>query len=198
MKLYDIVVIDEDEETGRYEKPETGVAAENRNQLIQLYAACGSRIRIIREYDDPNEKKPEQKLLPPPPPSPHPQVPVQVQKPEPPREELKNNSLSCGAVPVSPIPPQAPPVEHKKPVVVEKPPKFFTVAGIECKLDKGRIYQKQWVKLLGQEASNYRLISDKNNRELPFAGKHLEVLKWVLVEDEQSDINNSILSIING
>ena len=192
MKLYDIVVIDEDEETGRFEKTETGVSAHSRQELIQLYGMCGSKIRIIREYDDPNEKKPEQKLLPPP------QAPIPVPKPESPKEELKNNSLSCGVVPVSPIPPQVPPVEHKKPVVVEKPPKFFTVAGIECKLDKGRIYQKQWVKLLGQEASNYRLISDKNNRELPFAGKHLEVLKWVLVEDEQSDINNSILSIING
>lgn len=187
MKLYDIVVIDEDEETGRFERTENGVAAHNRQELVQLYAMCGSKIRIIREYDDPNEKKPEQKLLPPPAPTP---APTQ----EPPKEKLEVAPVP----PPPPPPPPAPPVEHKKPVVVEKPPKFFTVAGIECKLDRGKIYQKQWVKLLGQEASNYRLISDKNNRELPFTGKHLEVLKWVLVEDEQSEVNEQILTILNG
>lgn len=189
MKLYDIVVIDEDEETGKFERTENGVAAHNRQELVNLYAACGSKIRIIREYDDPEDKKPAPSLPPPeksqlklPPPPPSPPVP---------EERMLEQEPTL-------MPVTHPAPQPQKKVAVEKPPKFFTVAGIECKLDKGKIYQKQWVKLLGQEASNYRLISDKNNRELPFAGKHLEVLKWVLVEDEQSEVNDKILTILNG
>jgi hypothetical protein len=63
-------------------------------------------------------------------------------------------------------------------------------------MENGKIYQKQWMKILGTEVGNYRLISDSNNREISMNGKHLEVLKWVLIEDESdsnSQENNTLI-----
>lgn len=66
---------------------------------------------------------------------------------------------------------------------VKEEPKYFTIAGIECKQENGKIYQKQWMRISEVEMANYRLISDKNNKILPMVGKHLEIQKWVLSED---------------
>ena len=55
------------------------------------------------------------------------------------------------------------------------------ITDIEIKDDNGKIYQKQWMKLTNTEASNFRLVSDKNNAIASSNGKHLEMKKWVLV-----------------
>lgn len=60
---------------------------------------------------------------------------------------------------------------------------YFKVGGTECKMENGKVYQKQWMRLTDDEMQNYRLISDKNNKILPMTGKHLEMLKWVITED---------------
>ena len=195
MKCYDIIVTEFDD-SGKMEHPENGVCASSREELVALYRACGSEIRIVREYDPPDAPleagqsgtiqmpsgevvrapgtvhEPKRSKAPPP-----------VQKPAP----------AHAPAPMPSTPPAPAPVQRRQ------PPRFFTVAGIECKLDNGKVYQKQWVRLLGQEASNYRIVSDKNNKEFQLTGKHLEMLKWVLVEDEnQGELNSSILNIING
>ena len=65
-------------------------------------------------------------------------------------------------------------------------PTFFKIGSIECKMENGKVYQKQWMRVSESEMENYRLISDKNNKILPMTGKHLEVLKWAISEDDQS------------
>ena len=69
------------------------------------------------------------------------------------------------------------------PVPAQTQPSYFKVGGTECKMENGKVYQKQWMRLTDDEMQNYRLISDKNNKILPMAGKHLEMLKWVITED---------------
>ena len=196
MKCFDIEIMEFDEERGAQTRREQGVFAPSRQILAQTYADCGARIKIIREYEKENDVKegmPEQS--PPSRPALPPPAPVSHPKENPPEVPAVAPATSSS----NQVPPIHKPSGADTPIPVDPKPKFFSVAGIECKLENGKVYQKQWVKLLGQSASNYRLISDKNNREIPLVGKHLEVLKWVSVEDEeQKEINNSILQIING
>lgn len=67
-------------------------------------------------------------------------------------------------------------------------PKFYNIGGIEIKNDNGAIYQKQWVRLSNEEASNFRIVNDKNNMIVNLTGKHIEARKWILVEDSGNDM----------
>lgn len=187
MKSFDIEVTDYDgDNMTPITHVESGVSASSAKELVSLYKMCGQDIHIIREY----EKSPA-----PAPTSASVKTTVQTQPDS--KLEIKPNT---NVVPDTL--PHATTTELKQKHFVapsvKQPPKLFTIAGVECKLDNGKIYQKQWVKLLGTEASQYRLISDTNNKEFSMAGKHLEVLKWVLIEDEQAPIDNAISQIING
>ena len=73
-----------------------------------------------------------------------------------------------------------------QPIQTRKP-KYYKVGDIEIKDDNGKIYQKQWMKLTNAEASNFRLVSDKNNAIANMNGKHLEMKKWVLVQNSEED-----------
>lgn len=72
---------------------------------------------------------------------------------------------------------------------------YFTVGGVQCKLENGKVFQKQWVKLLPQESTNIRVIADSNNKEINMNGKHIEMLKWISTD---STIENSGNTLING
>lgn len=185
MKKFDIIVFSEDE--GRQsQKPENGVCAQSAAQLRALYAATGERIQIIREYEDPaSEKKPIEA------------TPQNMTTNEVKSTEVQKPVPQTVPAPKVPAPQPAYATVHKK-----APPKYFSICGTECKFEDDKIYQKQWVKILGNEASQYRLISDANNKEISLNGKHLEMLKWVLVQNEsensESSLNNSIMQILNG
>lgn len=170
-KLYDIVVYDYDEGGKVMQHQESGLHASSPKDLASLYEACGQKIKILREYDDPDAKaeQPVQATVPQTPsqasvpvPAPVPMIPIQNQS--------SLNSKSDITVP------------SQQSVVVKEEPKFFTIAGIECKMEDGKIYQKQWVRIFENEMKQYRVISDANNKEIPMQGKHIEILKWVLVE----------------
>lgn len=173
MKKFDIVIFSDDE--GRTsQRVENGIFALNAQQLRSIYEATGEKIQILREYQDPTPQ-PTNTVAPK---NPNPGVPEQNHKPETP-----------------PQPAVAQPQKPKKPTA-----KFFRICGTECKFEDNKIYQKQWVKILGNEASQYRLISDSTNKEISLNGKHLEMLKWVMVQDDpeqMSDLDMSILKILN-
>lgn len=184
MKKFDIVIFTEDE--GReQQRMENGVYGQSAQQLIALYAATGERIKILREYDDIPVKKPIEA------------TPQNITTNEiNPIEEQKSIPQTV----------PTPKISSQQPVYAtvpkKTPPKYFSICGTECKFEDDKIYQKQWVKILGNEASQYRLISDANNKEISLNGKHLEMLKWVLVQNEsensESNLNNSIMQILNG
>ena len=84
-------------------------------------------------------------------------------------------------------PVQQPPAQQQQTPAAPPPPTqptYFKIGSIECKMENGKVYQKQWMRVSETEMANYRLISDKNNKILPMTGKHLEVLKWAISEDE--------------
>lgn len=62
--------------------------------------------------------------------------------------------------------------------------KIYKIGDVEIKEQGGIIYQKQWVRI---SSSDYRLVNDSNNKILPMTGKHIEVLKWVVVDSSEED-----------
>lgn len=185
-KLYDITVFEYDSNGNPIQTEERGIHADSREELINIYKSCGQKINIIREYSDSSlaENGGIQTIG---------GVPLNA------KVTLDNNSeISSVIIPEPNTNLNATNLNFqnintpsaKVTKRITEPPKYFTVGGVECKMDNGKIYQKQWVRIIGTEAGNYRLISDSNNREISMNGKHLEVLKWVLVEDEDSSVNS--------
>lgn len=71
-------------------------------------------------------------------------------------------------------------VQHQPPRQKE-PPKFFEIGGVKCKLEDGKMFQEQWVRV---DAAKYRLVADTTNKLVSMNGKHLEMLKWIQIEDD--------------
>lgn len=71
-------------------------------------------------------------------------------------------------------------------------PKYYKVGDIEIKDDNGKIYQKQWMKLSDSEASNIRVVNDKNNALVNLNGKHIEMKRWILVETSDADDSSQL------
>ena len=176
-KKYDIRVGETDSNGSVKWHDEPGVMAGSPQELIQLYRMCGQQIQIMREYqDDESKNYGKQKLLDPnkvlnntnttP-------IPTLAAPPEPPEKKMEQV--------YRPVPP---PVE-----IIKDPPKYFSIGGIKCKMENGKFYQKQWMKISEDEASEIRIVSDKNNKICPMTNKHFEVLKWVLTEDSENKDN---------
>lgn len=164
-KLYDIIVHELDSNGNPVQFNETAIHADSRDELIKLYNDCDQKITILREYYDVSSAT------------------------EPTVEDSdKNSNQQDSVVQKQPIvvPTQSIQQERK----IKEPAKYFNVGGVECKMEDGKIYQKQWMRILGTEVGNYRLISDANNREISLNGKHIEVLKWVVIEDEDDASTN--------
>ena len=70
--------------------------------------------------------------------------------------------------------------------------KYYKVGDIEIKDDNGKIYQKQWMKLSDSEASNIRVVNDKNNALVNLNGKHIEMKRWILVETSDADDSSQL------
>ena len=166
MRTYDIIVFEPNPDGTKKQTAVNGVKAHSPRELAALYAADGAQIRILKEYGA-TQPLPQQQ-------SPHPQSP--------------------GAPATSHIPPQSPqlnpppvlnvPISHE----VKQPPKFFEIGGVKCKLEDGKMYQEQWVKV---DASKYRLIADATNKLVSMNGKHLETLKWVQIENTEGEIEDA-------
>ena len=71
-------------------------------------------------------------------------------------------------------------LQKRKPIV-------FKVGDIEIKEDNGTVYQKQWVRLTDKEAKNFRLVNTDNNKLVSLKGKHIEMKRWIKVENSEDD-----------
>ena len=163
MKTYDIIVLVPDPDGTKKQTMVSGVKAHSPKELAALYAADGAQIQILKEYGN--------------------NAPQQPQKPmQPPQFKLREFSDPAAALnkPVEPGLKQAFHEFMKTPA--KEPPKFFEIGGVKCKLEDGKMYQEQWVKV---DASKYRLIADATNKLVSMNGKHLETLKWVQIENTE-------------
>jgi len=159
MKQYDILVVEEDDDGRPIQKQVSGVMASSPQELQMLYAADGAKIRILREYGGQPSPQPPLPQPPSPPPASQPQMAQPLQP-------VYSNQTQFQAI------------------KSKEPPKYFNIGGINCKLEDGKMFQEQWVRV---DSSKYRLISDANNKTLPMNGKHLECLKWILVDNNQEE-----------
>lgn len=82
---------------------------------------------------------------------------------------------------------QAPVIEKSYAKVEPKQIKYYKIGDVEIKDDNGKIYQKQWVKLTETESSNLRIVNSKTNAIFPLTNKHIEMKKWIRVEDQKND-----------
>ena len=180
-KKYDIMVYDVDDE-GNQLPPEhiNGVMAPGPRELMQLYGACGQQVKIVREYEDEESKGYGKLVVDDTAPAPG----VSVMKA--PTEEAKQALINSQAIQNKPSPqqPKSASAVTTSTKSVNEPPKVFTVGGIKCKLENGKMYQKQWIALNEEESKEIRIVSDKNNKIFQLKDKHIEIMKWILVEDK--------------
>ena len=177
------------------EQPQIGIAP-SPQYLIQLYAASGDKIRILEELPPDGETNSYGKM----------DISKMIGA-EQTQDWAAKGSLGAGkmmatnasedqikaleamhngtATPSAPgqAPQQAVNQSQQAPQPKAQPT-FFKIGSIECKMENGKVYQKQWMRVSETEMANYRLISDKNNKIMPMTGKHLEVLRWALSEDD--------------
>ena len=170
VRKFELEVFEEDLDTPsgwkkvRYDKPlivEVTSLKELQDKLA-LYKDCGQMAKVVREIDPPTKE----------------QIVTQQQATLAVQQQMQAPIAQAASQQVAiqqPILQAAPqPIQARK-------PKYYKVGDIEIKDDNGKIYQKQWMKLTNTEASNFRLVSDKNNAIASMNGKHLEMKKWVLV-----------------
>ena len=131
---------------------------------LGIYRQCGQFAKVIREVDSPQARNPAPQ-----------QQPASVQP------EAAPTVQSIPAATANQTSSSQPEVCHKQ------KPRIYRLGDIEIKDDNGKIYQKQWMKLTDSEAANFRVINDKNNSITSMAGKHIEMKKWVLVENVDDD-----------
>jgi hypothetical protein len=190
-KRYDIEIYEDGADGRPIRSIEQGIYAESRAELKAIYDSCGQKIRIVREYSDDGKPVTNPKddptmaigtenlnLLP------MPKVPQQYQNQvQQTVQQIQN--------------PQA--IQPSQQIVQQKQTTFyFKVGSVDCKLENGQIYQKQWVRVSETDLANYRMLSEKTNKIVPFTGKILEVLKWISVKDDESETGKLIHQITNG
>ena len=187
VRKFELEVFEEDLDTPsgwkkvRYDKPlivEVTSPKELQDKLA-LYKDCGQMAKVVREIDPPTKEQiaaaQQQATL---------AVQQQMQAP------IVQAAPQQVAIqqPILQATPQ--PIQARK-------PKYYKVGDIEIKDDNGKIYQKQWMKLTNAEASNFRLVSDKNNAIASMNGKHLEMKKWVLVQNSEEDESTQLEESMN-
>ena len=154
---------------------------EELKMALQQYRMCGQVAKIVREID--------------PPPT---QVPTLVQAPQ------ANAAVPMPNAQYQPV--VFPQVSSRNdgPQMVAAPqpkakPKIVTIGDMQVKYDGDKIYQKQWVKLNANEASNFRVVSDSSNKIINLAGKHLEARRWIQVKETSEDnVDDAVEEILAG
>ena len=186
VRKFELEVFEEDLDTPsgwkkvRYDKPlivEVTSLKELQDKLA-LYKDCGQMAKVVREIDPPTKElivAQQQATL---------AVQQQMQAP------IAQAASQQVAI-------QQPILQAAPQHIQARKPKYYKVGDIEIKDDNGKIYQKQWMKLTNAEASNFRLVSDKNNAIANMNGKHLEMKKWVLVQNSEEDESTQLEESMN-
>lgn len=194
---YQIEVFDKDlTDSGQIQLRPRGqqtVTASSRQELINLYTMCDQQIKILSERPLPteqtnrtapafsNDSAQQEALFP----TSAPALSKEAKSEEThntqnisvPEVNIAENNMTTRrfSTAFQPMPKSA--------------PKYYKLGDIEIKEHCGKIYQKQWIKLNVDEASNIRIINTKTNKVVPMEGKHVEVKRWILVEDSNSENN---------
>ena len=187
VRKFELEVFEEDLDTPngwkkvRYDKPlivEVTSPKELQDKLA-LYKDCGQMAKVVREIDPPTKEQIAAAQQ---------QVTLAVQ------QQMQSPTVQAAPQQVAI---QQPILQAVSQPIQTRKPKYYKVGDIEIKDDNGKIYQKQWMKLTNAEASNFRLVSDKNNAIANMNGKHLEMKKWVLVQNSEEDESTQLEESMN-
>ena len=139
-------------------------------EIKKRYELCDQRIRVVRELDPFVDESAAQTLN-------------------------QNQAINSQNTPLNEKQqqPQMAISQHAPKVA----PKIVKIGDIEIKYDGQNIYQKQWIRLTPDEASNFRVVNDSNNKIFSLNGKHIEARRWILTEDVSEQSDNEIEKIIN-
>ena len=154
---------------------------------LKLYTECGQMAKVIREIDPPTKE----------------QITASVQQATQQIKPSMNQQLEvqqlCTMSPVQSVRQDLPSQVAAQPTqpTQTRKPKYYKVGDIDIKDDNGKIYQKQWMKLTDTEAANFRLVNDKNNAIVNMNGKHLEMKKWILVQNSDEDESTQLEENMN-
>ena len=145
---------------------------------------CDQRIKIIREIDpfDDEPAQPKAQI-----PQNNQAIPIDYKINNP----AGQNYPQPQAQTISTQPQTQPTIKLK--------PKIVTIGDMQVKYDGDKVYQKQWVKLNANEAMNFRIVNDSNNKLISLNGKHIECRKWVIIEEDSNENeNDSINALVEG
>ena len=154
-------------------------------EVQKQYAMCDQKIKVIREIDPFDDVKPAPSAIP----QNNQAIPVDI------------NTLQQGAVR-----PESAAYSHvlqqrtesqqlvTKESIVRPKPKIVTIGDMQVKYDGDKVYQKQWVKLNSNEATNFRIVNDSNNKIVPLNGKHIECKRWVIVEEDSNEPEEDVMN----
>lgn len=154
------------------------------NDILMQYRACGQVAKVIREVTPPEVLKT--------------MLAKQV-------EASNTSEINVSKPKQDVICETKSNVEKEEVAAVKKQPskakpKIVTIGDMQVKYDGEHVYQKQWVKLNVNEASNFRVVSDSSNKIVSLSGKHIEARRWILVEETKDDesSNDATESLILG
>ena len=145
-------------------------------EKLALYKDAGQIAKVVREIDPPSKEQIEAFI-----------AQQKGEKPSKQRSDVQTQHTEAVE--------QSSAVHEQKHEVVhiaKAKPKYYKVGDIEIKDDNGKIYQKQWMKLSDSEASNIRVVNDKNNALVNLNGKHIEMKRWILVETSDADDSSQL------
>ena len=175
MKEFEIEVYDEDlQDNGRVVMKPRGrqtATAGSAKELVDIFTQCGQKIKIIREITKPTTDV--QRL----PQTNNTSTSKPTQQFQQPQSQIRTIST-----------------EFINPEFINyQSPKYYKIGDIEIKNDNGRIYQRQWVRLTDTEANNLRIINTKTNKIVSMTDKHIEMKRWILVEDHTGEDDLKLL-----
>lgn len=148
---------------------------EELKMILGQYRLCGQVAKIVREINPP------------------PQAAVPPQAPRPTASPLPNAQYQAAMFP------EVSDRSDGPQMVAKTKPKVVTIGDMQVKYDGDKIYQKQWVKLNANEASNFRVVSDSTNKIVNLAGKHLEARRWIQVKETSEDsVDDAVEAILAG
>lgn len=154
---------------------------EELKMILGQYRLCGQVAKIVREINPP------------------PQAAVPPQAPRPTASPLPNTQYQAAIFPEVSDRSDGPQMVAVQAPKLKTKPKIVTIGDMQVKYDGDKIYQKQWVKLNANEASNFRVVSDSTNKIVNLAGKHLEARRWIQVKETSEDsVDDAVEAILAG
>lgn len=138
-----------------------------------FYKAVGQRFTIVREIDPPTADEIKKAAIE--------QGLIDADSDfQPNAENTSDENTACPAV--NDVPTKAAP-EPPPPPPPKRETRYYKVGDVEIKEENGQLYQKQWLQLSPAESSNFRIVSDSNNKIISMKGRHIEAKKWIKIEN---------------